>query len=203
MAGPRQIDPPQATNVPAQNSILAKYPLSLCGVPHGLPRESPRPYHGVMATGTGLPDDVEDALAASRALLAVVATSLVEILDRMTLAQFRILVVLSESGPLRSGDLAERVGVHQSTLTRTANRLVDAGFITREVGSASRREVIVDLTGEGRALVLDVMARRRRELARILHGAGVADRRVIVRGLRAFARAAGEPEPGRLLSLGV
>jgi len=156
-----------------------------------------------MATGTGRPDDVEDALAASRALLAVVASSLVETLDQLTLPQYRILVVLSENGPLRSGDLAERVGVHQSTITRTADRLVDAGLITRQVGSESRREVIVDLTDTGKALVLDVMARRRRELARILQGAGVADRRAIVRGLRAFARAAGEPEPGQLLSLGL
>jgi DNA-binding MarR family transcriptional regulator len=156
-----------------------------------------------MAAGTGLPGDVDEALAASRALLAVIARSQVEILDQMTLAQFRILVVLSEAGPLRSGDLAERVGVHQSTLTRTADRLVDAGLITREVGSASRREVIVELTHKGRALVLDVMARRRRELARILQGAGVADRRLIVRGLQAFARAAGKPEPGQLLSLGL
>jgi DNA-binding MarR family transcriptional regulator len=156
-----------------------------------------------MATGTGLPADVEDALAASRALLAVVARSQAEILDQMTLPQFRILVALSESGPLRSGDLAERLGVHRSTLTRTADRLVDAELITREVGSASRREVIVGLTDKGQALVLDVMARRRRELARILQGAGVADRRLIVRGLRAFARAAGKPEPGQLLTLGL
>ena len=160
-----------------------------------------------MVTAAGVPDvveeDVEHALAASRALLAVVARSLVDVLDQMTLPQFRILVVLCEWGPQRSGDLAERVGVHQSTITRTADRLVAAGFIRREVGPESRREVIVHLTDEGQALVLEVMARRRRELAEILGAASAADRRAIVRGLRALARSAGEPEPGELVPLGL
>jgi DNA-binding MarR family transcriptional regulator len=161
-------------------------------------------YDSAMTPETGtLEDEVEQALAASRALLAVVARSVADVLDQMTLPQFRILVVLWEGGPLRSGDLAERVGVHQSTVTRTADRLVAAGLIRREVGPESRREVIVHLTSEGTALVLDVMDRRRRELARILASATPSERRAIVRGLRALTRAAGEPEPGELIALGL
>src|SRR5919199_2588475 len=94
--------------------------------------------------------DVDSALAASRALLAVVARSLTDVLEQLTLPQFRILVVLWEWGPMRSGDVAERVGVHQSTLTRTADRLVAAGLIGRRTSPENRREVIVDLTDAGR-----------------------------------------------------
>src|SRR3954464_436856 len=119
-----------------------------------------------MATGerTKLKDDVDATLTASRARVGVVARSLADVLDQITLPQFRVLVVLCAGGPLRSGVLAERLGIHQSTLTRPADRLVARGWIRREVSSESRREVIVDLTESGQQLVLDVMRARRREI---------------------------------------
>src|SRR6187551_1412860 len=110
-----------------------------------------------------LKDDVDATLTASRALVGVVARSLAGVLEQITLPQFRVLVVLCADGPLRSGVLAERLSIHQSTFTRTADRLVAQGWIRREVSAESRREVIVDLTDSGRQLVLDVMQARRRE----------------------------------------
>src|SRR3954471_11676361 len=101
-----------------------------------------------------LKDDVDATLVASRALVAVLARSLAEALEQITLPQFRVLVVLCAEGPLRSGVLAERLGMPQSTLTRTADRLVAQGLIRREVSAESRREVMVDLTDGGRDLVL-------------------------------------------------
>src|SRR5438270_8314788 len=110
-----------------------------------------------------LKDDVDATLTASRALVGVVARSLAEVLEQITLPQFRVLVVLCADGPLRSGVLADRLGIHQSTFTRTADRLVTQGWIRREVSPESRREVIVELTDEGQELVLSVMKARRRE----------------------------------------
>src|SRR5690349_23458087 len=107
-------------------------------------------------------DDVEATLSASRALLGIIVHSLGRALDEVTLPQYRILVVLCANGPMRSGDLAEQLGVHQSTLTRTADRLVAGGWVRRETSSESRREVMVHLTRTGRALVTGVMALRRR-----------------------------------------
>jgi DNA-binding MarR family transcriptional regulator len=150
-----------------------------------------------------LKDDVDATLIASRALLAVIARSLADVLDQITLPQFRVLVVLCAEGPLRSGVLADRLGIHQSTFTRTADRLVAQGWIRREVSPESRREIIVELTESGQDLVLSVMKTRRREIERILRKASSEERETIRAGFAAFATAAGEPEASLLLTLGV
>jgi DNA-binding MarR family transcriptional regulator len=150
-----------------------------------------------------LKDDVDTTLKASRALLGVVARSLTEVLEEITLPQFRVLVVLCADGPLRSGVLADRLGVHQSTFTRTADRLVAQGWIRREVSAQSRREVIVDLTDRGRELVLGVTKARRREMEKILRKATPKQREAIRAGFDAFASAADVPEASLLLTLGL
>jgi DNA-binding MarR family transcriptional regulator len=155
------------------------------------------------AQRTKLKDDVDATLVASRALVGVVARSLAEVLEQITLPQFRVLVVLCAEGPLRSGILAERLGIHQSTFTRTADRLVGQGWIRREVSAESRREIIVYLTDAGRELVLDVLKARRREIEKILRTATREQREAIRAGFDAFARASGEPEAQVLLTLGL
>jgi DNA-binding MarR family transcriptional regulator len=154
-------------------------------------------------SGTDLDTDVEVTLTASRALAGVVARSLADVLDVVTLPQFRMLVVLCAEGPLRSGVLSERLGIHQSTLTRLADRLVAQGWVRREPNAESRREVLVDLTDAGRELVTKVLHARRADLARILSSASPQDRAAIRAGFEAFAHAAGEPDPGHLLTLGL
>ena len=150
-----------------------------------------------------LHDDVDATLSASRALVGVVARSLGEVLDQVTLPQFRVLVVLCAEGRLRSGVLAERLGIHQSTFTRTADRLVAQGLIRRDVSPESRREVIVDLTSAGKELVLSAMRSRRAEIERVLRAATPEQRRAIRVGFATFADVAGEPEAALLLTLGV
>ncbi|MGZ4612351.1 MAG: MarR family winged helix-turn-helix transcriptional regulator [Kineosporiaceae bacterium] len=148
-------------------------------------------------------EEVDATLAASRALVGVVARSLAEVLEHVTLPQFRVLLVLCAERPLRSGILAERLGIHQSTFTRTADRLVAQGLIWREPNAESRREVLVDLTEAGQALVADVMKVRRAEVERILGRVPARDRTTIRAGFEAFAKAAGEPAASLLLTLGV
>jgi DNA-binding MarR family transcriptional regulator len=150
-----------------------------------------------------LKDDVEATLTSSRALVGVVALSMAEVLEQITLPQFRVLVVLCAEGPLRSGVLAERLGIHQSTLTRTADRLVGQGWIRREVSPESRREIIIDLTDAGQELVLSVMSARRSEIEKILRKVTPEQREAIRLGFETFARAAGEPEASLLLTLGL
>jgi DNA-binding MarR family transcriptional regulator len=150
-----------------------------------------------------LDDDVQATLTASRALSGVVARSLADVLDVVTLPQFRALVVLCAEGPLRSGVLAERLGIHQSTFTRLADRLVAQGWVRREANAESRREVLVDLTDAGRDLVTRVMEARTKDVARILRRASAEDRAAIRAGFEAFARVAGEPDALHLLTLGL
>ncbi|WP_062461135.1 MarR family winged helix-turn-helix transcriptional regulator [Demequina soli] len=149
-------------------------------------------------------DDVTAAtLVASRALLGHVARSLAPALTEVTVPQFRALVVLASSGPQRMGDLAERIGIHPSTLTRTIERLDHGGWTVRAEVPDNRREVRVDLTERGAELVATVTARRRTLIAETLASLSPEEREAVRVGMEAFARAAGEPDPQDLLELGM
>jgi DNA-binding MarR family transcriptional regulator len=153
-----------------------------------------------------VPPDVDanaDAvLHASRALLGVVAVSLVPVLEHVTLPQFRALVLLSALGPTRIGALAQRLGVHQSTFTRTTDRMVEAGIVRRIENPVNRREVLVAATDAGLAYVREVTERRRQEIVQILARLDPGERDAVRRALEAFARAAGEPSAETLAVLG-
>lgn len=156
---------------------------------------------------TPAPDAIDDAamatLVASRSLLGFVARSLGPVMDSMTMPQFRVLVVLDGAGPQRMGDVAERVGVHPSTLSRTVEKLVAAGWIDRATAEDSRREVHVTLSAKGKRLVGRVTRERRKAIAAVLEGMAPADRAAVRRGMELFSAAAGEASPADLLELGL
>jgi DNA-binding MarR family transcriptional regulator len=149
--------------------------------------------------GTGQADSILDA---SRALLGVVALSVAPALEELTLTQYRVLVILWSQGPVRTGALAEQTGVHQSTFSRTADRMEAAGWIERMPSRTSRREIMVRISARGNDLVESVMDRRRREVQRILRRADPEQRAAIQAGLETFARLAGEPSDEVLLTVG-
>ena len=156
--------------------------------------------------GPPSPEDaalVAQTVLASRALLAMVARSMTPALGQVSLPQFRVLVVLSSAGPLRTRDLAQRTGVHPSTLSRTADRLVIGGWVRRAANPDNRREVILTLTARGRRLVEAVTVRRAREIKGVLESLSPAERRAVLKGFTLFAAAAGERDEGDLLLLGI
>jgi DNA-binding MarR family transcriptional regulator len=141
-------------------------------------------------------------LHASRALLGLVAVSLAPVLEHVTLPQFRALVLLSGLGPTRIGALAQRLGVHQSTFTRTTDRMVEAGIVRRLDNPVNRREVLVEATEAGLAYVEEVTERRRLAIVQILARLDAEERDTVRRALEVFARAAGEPSTDALAVLG-
>jgi DNA-binding MarR family transcriptional regulator len=98
--------------------------------------------------------------------------------------------------------LAEFLGVHPSTFTRMADRLVSSGWVERQEAPDNRREVHVRLTPAGADLVEQVMRRRREAIAVILAPLSRTRRLAILRGLETLAVAAGEPELEDLATLG-
>jgi DNA-binding MarR family transcriptional regulator len=148
-------------------------------------------------------DAADAVLHASRALLGVVARSIAPALDQISLPQFRVLVVLTATGPLRMGALAERIGAQPSTFSRTVDRMVTNGWLARAANENSRREVLVRATPEGQQLVDRVTERRSEELRAILAVLTETEQKEIAAALRAFATAAGEPHPATLLTLGL
>ncbi|MCY7287910.1 MAG: MarR family transcriptional regulator [Cryobacterium sp.] len=142
-------------------------------------------------------------LAASRALLGVVARSVVAALDVLTLPQFRVLVVLSSSGPTRMGALAERMGVIPSTFSRFVDRMVAGGWVERTSSPDSRREVLLELSPRGRRIVDEVTERRRAGISAVLSAMTVEQQGAVQNAFQAFADAAGEPPAADLLTLGI
>jgi DNA-binding MarR family transcriptional regulator len=135
---------------------------------------------------------VDAVLAASRALVAVAARSLVNVAGDVTLVQYRVLVELAARGPQRVADLAAVLGVDPSTVTRMCDRLVRKGLAYRRRASTDRRAVKISLAPAGRELVQDVTRQRRAELKKILARLPNEDRSPVLAALRAFAAAAGE-----------
>ena len=131
-------------------------------------------------------------LTASRVLVSLAATSISEVADEVTLAQFRALVVLHSRGPQPLRELARELQVVPSTATRMCDRLVDKGLITRSASPWNRREVELEVTGAGRAIVAAVSRRRRREIGRIVACMGPSQPSALVEALEEFGRAAGE-----------
>lgn len=146
--------------------------------------------------------DLDEVLAASRGLLGVVARSLTSALEHVTVPQFRLIVLVTTLGPTRSGDLAERLAVGPSTLTRNVDRLVAGGWVVRQASEDNRREVLIAASDAGRALVDEVSAERARELERILDRVPGADRPAVIAGMRALRQAMDEPLPEEISAFG-
>ncbi|MBL1095300.1 MarR family winged helix-turn-helix transcriptional regulator [Streptomyces coffeae] len=156
-----------------------------------------------MPTSSPLPvpeSDVEAMvnalLVASRLLVAVSARSLAAVEETLTLPQFRMLVVLENSGQLSLSRLAEELGVQPSTAMRMIDRLVAAGMVARGASEVDRRASVIALTETGRRTVEEVTQRRKGELTGIVEAMSVGQRRGLIEALRAFTEAGGEPSGG-------
>ncbi|SER76134.1 DNA-binding transcriptional regulator, MarR family [Lentzea xinjiangensis] len=139
-------------------------------------------------------DALTDAvLTASRLLVAVSARSLAAFEETLTLPQFRMLVVLDSRGAMKLSSLAELLDVNPSTVTRMVDRLVTTGMVARQPNPATRREVVTELTDEGRRVVRGVTRRRRAAIGKIVAKMPEDERRGLVDALTAFTEAGGEP----------
>jgi DNA-binding MarR family transcriptional regulator len=150
----------------------------------------------------GWSDDVEATMLAARALVAISAQSLVDVDDVVTPPQLRVLVMIASQGPLNLGAVARGLGVHPSNATRACDRLVAAGLLDRRDDPADRRNLLLQLTDQGRALVDDVMDRRRHAIAAVLDRMPALQRTALIPVLVTFAEAAGEMDDAHLWSLG-
>ncbi|MFG2826911.1 MarR family winged helix-turn-helix transcriptional regulator [Streptomyces sp. NPDC048434] len=142
-------------------------------------------------------DDVDAVtravLTASRLLVAVSARSLAEVEERVTLPQFRMLMVLSTRGATKLVALAELLRVAPSTAMRMVDRLITAGLADRQTNPDNRRDTLLRLTDEGRRTVEDVTGRRRAEISAIVERLAPRQRTALIKALTALNEAGGEP----------
>lgn len=105
------------------------------------------------------------ALGAAWSKVAAFASAVDAALDkwlaeayRVGLTEFRALTYISQTSEkeLRVNDLAQRVGLNQSSATRLVSRLESKGYARRDVCMDDGRGVYAVITEEGEALLREV-----------------------------------------------
>jgi DNA-binding MarR family transcriptional regulator len=134
--------------------------------------------------------DTEAVMAASRVFVAVIAASLAEVEDRVSVPQFRVLVMADAEEPLTLSAVAEGLGVHPSNATRTVDRLVEAGLMDRRDNPSDRRQVQLTLTTQGRQLKDEVYDHRRTAISVVLRRMSAEERRLLASAMGTFAQTA-------------
>lgn len=93
----------------------------------------------------------------------------------LSIAMWRVLAGLSTADKLRQIDVAEITSIDVSTISRLITRLVTLDLVTRTRSDTNSREVSVELSPKGRALVNRLIPRARDLEAQALAGIPAAD----------------------------
>jgi DNA-binding MarR family transcriptional regulator len=101
--------------------------------------------------------------------------------SRLTPTKLRALDLLAESGGLRTGELAARMAVDDTTATRLADRLEQSGVARRRREPNDGRASVVVLTVEGERLVAALGRRREQFFREVLAALDPDEREELVR----------------------
>lgn len=154
----------------------------------------PRLIYGVsVSTGKNEAALSDDGLAATEALMAVsrlmtgvVARSVADVEQQVSLPQFRTLVMLWAAGSMNVAAIAEGLGVNPSNASRNCDKLVAAGLVLRRAAKTDRRHVTITLSARGRVFIGRVMESRRAMFEEIVAGMRPVDQRRLTTGLTAL-----------------
>jgi DNA-binding MarR family transcriptional regulator len=143
-----------------------------------------------------LPDkpgiDLDDYIPylVNRVGMAVAARFTAETLAQhdLSIAMWRTMVVLAAKGEQRQIDLSGMTSIDVSTLSRLVTRLVRRGLVTSNRSRASSREVVIDLSAKGRALVERLIPHGRAIEATMVAGVAPQDVAAAKRVLRQIYR---------------
>jgi DNA-binding MarR family transcriptional regulator len=116
------------------------------------------------------------AVLRSRKLLAALHPA-----SNLTPSKLRALDLLAEHGALRIGELADGVGVDDTTATRLVDRLEDFGLAERRIDSDDRRATTVELTQVGEQLVAELAGERQQFFCDVLAALEPDERSELVR----------------------
>ncbi|WP_282778021.1 MarR family transcriptional regulator [Nocardia sp. CC201C] len=109
---------------------------------------------------------------------------------RVGLTEFRALSLVSQSPEkeLRVNDLAQSVGLNQSSATRLVTRLESKGYVRRDLCADDKRGVYAVITEQGEALVRDARSPYEDRITELLTAASAHFPGVDIRQLGAALR---------------
>ncbi|ARF72661.1 MarR family transcriptional regulator [Kitasatospora albolonga] len=145
--------------------------------------------------------DVAEAMRGVIELLEVYWTGAPDASSSVTVSapQLRVLYVLERREGINLRQLGAELGAASSSVSRLCDRLEAIGFVRRSSSTASRREVELRLTAQGRAHLDRLRARREERLAAVLAQVTPASRARLVEAVEAIRAALSavraEPEP--------
>ena len=134
-------------------------------------------------------ESAERISGAVQELVAVWSNAFHRAAPRVSALQLRAMEAVEHQRKPNLTGLAAELGIGLPTASRLCDRLEAAGFLERSVQPRNRREVLLAVTRQGRRLLDDVAARRRRSLAVVLTAMDPDDRAELVRALQAFLAA--------------
>ena len=161
----------------------------------GQPKKTPGPRRRRDQSPTDRDRATDAMLAISRTMTAIVARTLTEMSEEISVRQLRTMVLLSSRGPMNVSTIAEHLGVNASNASRTCDELVTLGMVARAEHDTDRRHILVVLSDEGAALVDRLMEARRRMIDGIIGRMDPGELEGLVRGLDAFSAAVAAAPP--------
>ena len=115
------------------------------------------------------------------------------------LGQIKAMLYLYRRGCCTVGEIASNVGVSMPAASELIDRLVDDGYLEREINPADRRQVLVRLTSEAQAYGAEIHALRRAQIRATLDRLPPEQQEGFVQGLTVLAEVLGE-DPSQLES---
>lgn len=107
----------------------------------------------------------------------------------VTLAQCLVLLEIDEYEPLTMGELAAKLRLDHSTLSRTVDGLVRKKLLRRSEDEHDRRKVLIRLTGAGRSLCGEIHAGNDEYCRQVFARIRASDRSAVIRHFEILVQA--------------
>jgi DNA-binding MarR family transcriptional regulator len=108
----------------------------------------------------------------------------------LTLPQLRSLLLIANRGSTNFRKLAKALGVTPSNVTGIVDRLVEQGLVSRTQNPEDRREMTLQATDKGKALVSNLKEAGMKRMTQVLSLLSLEELSALAQGLSAFIRAA-------------
>jgi MarR family 2-MHQ and catechol resistance regulon transcriptional repressor len=106
----------------------------------------------------------------------------------LAMTEFAVLEALYHKGPLRLGEIRDRILVTGASTTYVVKKLEERGLMRRKPYADDSRVVLGELTAKGRALIEEVFPEHVELLQQATAGLTVSEKREASRLLRALSR---------------